>query len=138
MTGIFLITHGPLGEALLANAAHVLGGMPPGAAAMNIQPGDRADDRLAEAQNIVKKLDDGAGVLIFTDIFGATPANIAGRLLDAPSREGVTGVSLPMLVKALAYRHLPLAALVTKALEAGAQGQIRIKGDCCHAVEGGT
>lgn len=138
MTGILLITHGPLGAALLAGAAHVLGGVPPNAVAMNIHPGDRADERLAEARTLVKTLDDGAGVLIFTDIFGATPANIAGRLLDAPSREGIAGVSLPMLVKALTYRQLPLADLVVKALDAGAQGQIRIKGDCCHAVEGGS
>lgn len=136
MTGILLITHGPLGEALLACAAHVLGGVPPNAVAMNIDPGDRADDRLAEARAIVKAIDDGAGVLVLTDIFGATPANLAGHLLDAPSCEGITGVSLPMLVKALAYRHLPLADLVVKALDAGTQGQIRIKGDCCHAVEG--
>ena len=138
MTGILLITHGTLGEALLANAAHVLGSVPPRAAAMNIQPGDRAEARLTEARELMQSLDDGAGVLIFTDIFGATPANIAGRLLDSPLREGVTGVSLPMLVKALAYRQLPLADLVVKALDTGAQGQIRIKGDCCHAVEGGS
>ena len=86
----------------------------------------------------MKAIDDGAGVLVFTDIFGATPANIAGCLLDSPLREGVTGVSLPMLVKALAYRHLPLDELVIKALDAGVQGQIRIKGDCCHAAEGGN
>ena len=136
MIGVLLITHGPLGEALLANAAHVLGGMQPNATAMNIAPSDRADVRLAEARNVVKAIDDGSGVLVLTDLFGATPANIAGRLLDSAHVEGLTGVSLPMLVKALAYRHLPLAELTTKALEGGAQGQIRIKGDCCHAVEG--
>lgn len=136
MISILLITHGPLGEALLASAAHVLGGMQPNATAMNIAPSDHADARLVEARNIVKAMDDGSGVLVLTDIFGATPANIAGRLLDSAHVEGLTGVSLPMLVRALAYRHLPLAEVTAKALEGGAQGQIRIKGDCCHAVEG--
>ena len=136
MIGILIITHGPLGEALLAGAAHVLGGMQPNATAMNIAPTDRVETRLAEARNLVRAIDDGTGVLVLTDIFGATPANLAGRLLDTAAVEGISGVSLPMLVKALAYRQQALDVVVTKALEGGAQGQIRIKGDCCHAAEG--
>ena len=138
MIGILLITHGNLGEALLANAAHVLGATPLHAAAMNIAPTDRAEGRLAEARNLAASVDDGDGVLVFTDIFGATPANIAGCLLGPEKVEGIAGVSLPMLVKALAYRTLPLAEVVGKALDAGAQGQIRIKEDCCHAAQGGS
>ena len=137
MTGILLITHGPLGEAMLAGAAHVLGRKPPNAAAINIEPGDQVEQRLAEARKLVKAIDDGSGVLVLTDIFGATPANIAGCLLDSAHVEGIAGVNLPMLVKALAYRHLPLGELTAKALEGGAQGQIIIREDCCHAVEGG-
>jgi len=136
MIGILLVTHGNLGEALLAGAAHVLGGMQPNAAAMAILPGDSVNGRLAEARNIVKTIDDGAGVLVLTDIFGATPANLTGCLLDSAQVEGIAGVSLPMLVKALAYRQLPLAELAAKAMEAGTQGHIRIKEDCCHAAEG--
>lgn len=137
MVGILLITHGALGDALLANAVHVLGGMQPNVVAMGIAAGDRAEDRLGEARGIAKAIDDGSGVLVMTDIFGATPANIAGRLLEGPLREGVAGVSLPMLVKALAYRHLPLDDVTSKAIEGGCHGQIRIKEDCCHAAQGG-
>ena len=138
MIGILLITHGTLGDALLANAAHVLGSMPPNAAAMNIAPTDRTDDRLGEARNLAATLNDGDGVLVLTDIFGATPANIAGCLLNSEKIEGIAGVSLPMLVKALAYRTLPIAQVVAKALDGGAQGQIRIKEDCCHAAQGSS
>ena len=136
MIGFLLITHGSLGEAMLANAAHVLDGVPPNAAAMNIAPTDRVDDRLGDARNLVTTLNDGDGVLVLTDIFGATPANIAGCLLNSAKIEGIAGVNLPMLVKALAYRTLPLAQVVAKALDGGAQGQIRIKEDCCHAAQG--
>ena len=136
MIGFLLITHGSLGEAMLANAAHVLDGVPPNAAAMNIAPTDRVDDRLREARNLAATLNDGDGVLVLTDIFGATPANIAGCLLNSANIEGIAGVNLPMLVKALAYRTLPLAQVVAKALDGGAQGQIRIKEDCCHAAQG--
>ena len=138
MIGVLLITHGTLGEALLANAAHVLGGVPPNAAAMNIAPVDRAESRLAEARSLAAKVNDGSGVLVLTDIFGATPANLAGCLLTSEKIEGIAGVSLPMLVKALAYRQLPLAEVVAKALDGGAQGQIRIREDCCHAAQGGS
>ena len=103
MIGFLLITHGTLGEALLANAAHVLGNIPPNAAAMNIAPTDRTDDRLGEARNLAATLNDGDGVWVLTDMFGATPANIAGCLLNSDKVEGIAGVSLPMLVKALAY-----------------------------------
>ena len=138
MIGVLLITHGALGTALLANAAHVLGSVPSRAAAMNIAPTDRTEGRLAEARGLVTALNDGDGVLVFTDIFGATPANIAGCLLTSEKVEGIAGVSLPMLVKALAYRTLPLAEVTAKALDGGAQGQIRIKEDCCHAAPGGS
>ena len=138
MIGVLLITHGTLGEALLANAAHVLGGMPPNAMAMNIAPVDRTESRLAEARSLAAKVNDGSGVLVLTDIFGATPANLAGCLLTSEKVAGIAGVSLPMLVKALAYRQLPLAEVVAKALDGGAQGQIRIKEDCCHAAQGGS
>ena len=137
MVGVLLITHGALGEAMLANAVHVLGGMQPNVVAMGIAASDRIDDRLGEARSVAKAIDDGSGVLVLTDIFGATPANIAGCLLDGPLREGVAGVSLPMLVKALAYRHLPLGDVAAKAIEGGCNGQIRIKEDCCHAAQGG-
>ena len=138
MIGVLLITHGTLGEALLANAAHVLGGMPPNAVAMNIAPADRTESRLAEARSLAAKVNDGSGVLVLTDIFGATPANLAGCLLTSEKIEGIAGVSLPMLVKALAYRQFPLGEVVAKALDGGAQGQIRIKEDCCHAAQGGS
>lgn len=138
MIGILLITHGNLGQSLLDGAAHVLGGTPPCTAAMSILSGDKTEVRLAEARRIVKAIDDGAGVLVLTDIFGATPANIAGRLLDSQQVEGIAGVNLPMLVKALSSRDLPLEQLVGKALAAGAQGQIRIKEDCCHGAEART
>jgi PTS system ascorbate-specific IIA component len=88
---------------------------------------------LPQARNLVQELDDGAGVLVLTDIYGATPGNIALRLL-APGRvEGISGVNLPMLVRALTYRELGLAVVVQKALSGGTEGVIHMTTDRCNA-----
>ena len=61
-----------------------------------------------------------------TDIYGATPSNIATRLLRAGRVEGIAGVNLPMLIRALTYREEPLEAVVAKALSGGTEGVMRM------------
>jgi PTS system ascorbate-specific IIA component len=77
---------------------------------------------LPQAIRLVRQLDHGAGVLVLTDVYGATPANIASRLLIPGRVEGVAGVSLPMLVRALTYRKEPLDVVVGKAVSGGVEG----------------
>jgi PTS system ascorbate-specific IIA component len=83
---------------------------------------------LPQAVEQVRKLDEEGcgGVLVLSDIYGATPCNIASRLLQAGRVEGVAGVNLPMLVRALAYRNLPLDKLVEKVIEGGVAGIVHI------------
>ncbi len=81
---------------------------------------------LPNARALVRELDDGSGVLILSDMYGGSPSNIAGKLLIPGHVEGVAGVSLPMLIRALTYRDRPLATLVTKAISGGCEGVIRI------------
>jgi PTS system ascorbate-specific IIA component len=81
---------------------------------------------LPRALRLVRQLDSGDGVLVLTDVYGATPANVAARVL-APGRvEGVAGVNLPMLVRALTYRNEPLATVVAKAMSGGVEGVFRM------------
>ena len=70
-------------------------------------------------------------MLVLTDIYGATPSNIAARLLRPGRVEGVAGVNLPMLIRALTYRDEPLGALVEKAAAGGAEGVV-------HMAQAGT
>ena len=72
-----------------------------------------------QALRLVRQLDQGGGVLVLTDVYGATPGNIAARLLTSEHVEGVAGVNLPMLVRALTYRNEPLDVVIAKAISGG-------------------
>ena len=87
---------------------------------------------LAQARELIGRLDTGQGVLIMVDMFGATPGNITARLLAAGKVEGISGASLPMLVRALTYRESPLAVVVDKAMSGGREGVVHMNTDCCR------
>ena len=126
MVGILIITHGTLGESLLHCASHILGNRPRSLAQIGITPQDDPQLILPQALRLARSLDDGSGVLIFTDIFGGTPSNVASRLLIPNKIEGVAGVNLPMLIRALTYRTESLSAVVEKALSGGMEGVVHM------------
>lgn len=138
MVGVLILAHGSTGQALLDAADHVLGAHQQNARALAILPRDDPAEVLLRARAELAGVDDGAGVIVFVDIFGATPSNVGARLLEPGRVEGIAGVSLPMLVRALAYRHLPLEEVVVRAMEAGTRGQINMKEDACNAAAGGS
>jgi PTS system ascorbate-specific IIA component len=126
MAGILLITHGRYGEDLLVSASHVLGRPLEHAAHMAISTQDDPDAALIRARELLHSVDDGGGVLVMTDIYGATPSNIASRLLVPGRVEGIAGVNLPMLIRALTYRAEPLETVVAKAVSGGTEGVTRM------------
>lgn len=67
-------------------------------------------------------VDTGKGVLILTDIFGASPSNLALKLLVPGHVEGLAGVNLPMLLRALTYREKGMETLLTRAVAGGRDG----------------
>jgi PTS system ascorbate-specific IIA component len=122
MIGVLLLTHGRIGEELAGAAAHTLGGRPPRLATVSAEPG-LVPERLAERLRAeLKGLDGGQGVLILTDVFGATHSNVACGLLERGRVELVAGVNLPMLLRVLNYRALPLEDVMNKALTGGFGG----------------
>jgi len=136
VVGILIVAHGAIGEALIHGTSHVLGKRPLRVRQLGLTIHDDPEAILPQAQELVKQLDQGSGVLIFTDILGATPANIATRLL-APGRvEGISGVNLPMLIRALTYREEPLATVVEKAMSGGLEGVAHLSMDACNAAKG--
>lgn len=122
MIGILLITHGSYGEALVQNACHVLNKRPPLLNQLGVSAQDDPLDLLPLARQMVELVDAGAGVLVLTDIFGATPANLALKLLDPGRVEGLTGVNLPMLLRALTYREKDMPTLLMRARDGGRDG----------------
>jgi PTS system mannose-specific IIA component len=133
MVGILLITHGALGESLLRAAAHTLGRQPERAEHISVTALDAPESLLVRAREALARVDDGAGVLVLADMYGATPSNVAAKLLANGRVEGLSGANLPMLVRALAHRDLPLATLVEKARSGGAEGVVHMNRDrCCE------
>ena len=128
MIGIFLITHGSLGESLVQCACHVLNKRPQQIVQLGVSGQDDPLDALPLARDMLKLVDSGQGVLVLTDIFGATPSNVALKLLQPGRIEGVAGVNLPMLLRALTYREKDLETLVTKAVAGGRDGVMLMKG----------
>ena len=135
MVGILIISHGAFGEALIHGASHVLGKRPLHVRQVGVTIHDDPDAILPQAQDLVRQLDSGAGVLVLTDILGATPSNIATRLLEPGRIEGLAGASLPMLIRALTYRDEPLAAVVEKATSGGREGVARLNPDAGYAAD---
>ncbi|MBS0335936.1 MAG: PTS sugar transporter subunit IIA [Proteobacteria bacterium] len=133
MIGVLLITHGRYGEDLLASASHVLGRPLTQVGHLAVSVKDDPETVLAEARKTLRGIDDGNGVLVMTDMYGATPCNIASQLITEGNVEAVSGVSLPMLVRALAYRDAPLAKVRDKAITGGTEGVVYINRDPCYA-----
>ena len=127
MIGILLITHGTFGESLIQNACHVLNKRPPLIAQLGVAAQDDPLDVLPLARLLLNEVDGGDGVLVMTDIYGATPSNLAMKLLVPGRVEGVAGVSLPMLMRALTYRDKGMETMMTKAISGGRDGILNMR-----------
>ena len=129
MIGILIVSHGAFGESLIHSASHVLGRRPLYLRQLGVTVHDDPEAILPVAEDLIRFLDQGEGVLVMTDIYGATPSNIAARLLKPGRVEGVSGVNLPMLIRALNYREGAgtVCDLVDKALDGAAEGIVRME-----------
>ena len=128
MIGILIVSHGAFGESLIHSASHVLGRRPLYLRQLGVTVHDDPDAILPTAQDLIRFLDQGRGVLVMTDIYGATPSNIGARLLEPGRVEGVSGVNLPMLIKALTHRDSgTVEELATRSLAGGGEGIVRME-----------
>ncbi len=126
MIGILLITHGSFGESLIQNACHVLNKRPPQLAQLGVAAQDDPLDLLPTARRMRNAIDNGEGVLILTDIWGASPANLACKLLEAGQTEGLAGVNLPMLLRAISYREKGWEILLARATSGARDGVLNM------------
>ncbi|MFC5522211.1 PTS sugar transporter subunit IIA [Polaromonas jejuensis] len=125
MNGIFIIAHAPLAAALRQCALHVFPESATGVAALDVQPNMPPEETLAQARIMLEQLGT-AQVLVLVDLFGATPCNVAQKLVDGVNAKLVTGINLPMLLRTISYRNESLDALVARALVGGAQGVMQV------------
>jgi PTS system ascorbate-specific IIA component len=131
MIGVLLVTHGEIGTALLTSASQILGAPPAQVMTLSVWRQDDPDDLILRARELLEQIDAGDGVLILTDIFGATPGNVVSRLLEDNHIEGVSGVSLPMLLRVLTSRNGSLTAAVKRAVSGGSDGVVHMNSDRC-------
>jgi mannose PTS system EIIA component len=134
MIGILIVAHDNLGDSLIRAASHVLGGRPAQFESFGVAATDDPFTLLPQAREKIKQLDTGDGVLIFSDIFGATPCNLAGKLLRSGRIEGIAGVNLPMLVRAFTYRNRDLETMVKRAVSGGCDGVLHMNADPVYAA----
>ncbi len=119
--GIFIIAHAPLATALRQCVLHVFPDNGAGVAAFDVQPNQPPEITLAGARQALAELH-AQDVLVLTDVFGATPCNVAQKLVDGVHSKLIAGVSLPMLLRTVTYCGEPLDVLVARALAGGMQG----------------
>ncbi|MGA8146009.1 MAG: PTS fructose transporter subunit IIA [Gallionellaceae bacterium] len=119
MIGILLVAHNGLGDSLVDCVEHVLGSTPSNLKVLSVLADDDPQSKEDEARTLIAQLDTGDGVLLLTDLFGSTPSNIARRLHQPGKVEGLSGVNLPMLLRAVCNSGRPLAEVAQKALETG-------------------
>ena len=125
MIGILLVSHEPLGTALLNCTRHIFGRLPVQLAALDVIPDEDPDAALNAARELLARINDGSGVIVLTDVFGATPSRIATQLAERDRVVVVAGVNLPLLIKALGHRRGPVDELVDMLIESG-QRAIRL------------
>jgi PTS system ascorbate-specific IIA component len=129
MIGILLLTHGTLGESLIQCCCHVLNRRPEQIAQLGVSAQDDPLDLLPAARSWLQLVDTGDGVVVLTDIYGATPSNVATKLLQPGRVEVIAGVSLPMLLRVLTYRDKnDIETVIQKAITGGCDGVLHMKG----------
>jgi PTS system ascorbate-specific IIA component len=119
-TGILIIAHAPLASALRECVLHVYPEAASGVLALDVLADESTDTTRLATLEVLAQL--GApNTLVLTDVFGATPCNVAQKVVDGVHSKLVAGVNLPMLLRTVNYRHEPLDVLVARALSGGAQ-----------------
>ncbi len=132
-TGLLIITHNRIGAELLATATAMLGQCPLPARVLPVTTACDPETLQRDAEALIAELEAGRGVIVLTDMYGSTPANVARRLQQAHGEvDVVTGVNLPMLVRLLNYPELDRHGLLEKAISGGQDGIF-----ICHDGEDG-
>ncbi|MCB1792445.1 MAG: PTS fructose transporter subunit IIA [Gammaproteobacteria bacterium] len=135
--GVLLITHPGVGSSLLHIAMRIIGHSTLAVKCLEVPPDAAVDPVLERARSMLKVLDHGAGVLVLTDLFGATPHNVAQAVACGDGRTNVlAGLNLPMLVRVFNYPGDDLDTLTSKAAEGGSRGIIACPFDDAQRLQG--
>ena len=128
MNSILIIAHAPFAHAMRQCALHVFPDCEQAIVALDVLPNVSPEETLAAARiTLAQQLHaPRSQVLVLADVFGATPCNVAQKLVDGVRSRLVAGVNLPMLLRAVTYRHEPLDVLVQRAITGGTSGVMQV------------
>lgn len=124
-TGILIIAHAPLASALRSSVLHVFPDAAAGIAALDVLPNESTDQTHANVQGLLQHLNT-PNTLVLTDVFGATPCNVAQKVVNGVQSKLVAGVNLPMLLRTVNYQHEPLDVLMARAMAGGMQSIMQV------------
>ncbi|HKJ94467.1 MAG TPA: PTS fructose transporter subunit IIA [Gammaproteobacteria bacterium] len=125
--GLLVVTHNRIGHEFMRTASNILGLCPLTAECLAIEPDSDPGQVQRRGEAILRRLDQGDGVLILTDAFGSTPSNVAMRLGEDIGTAVVSGINLPMLLRVLNYPGLSLHDMQEKALSGGRDGVLLVE-----------
>ena len=126
-TRILLLTHAPLASALRECALHVFADSADDVLALDVPAQEPPETTLQRAREMLEAHGGmSLPTLVLTDLFGATPCNVAQRLVAQLPARLVAGVNLPMLLRSIGYRQEALDALVSRAMVGGSQGVMQV------------
>jgi PTS system ascorbate-specific IIA component len=126
MPGMLIIAHAPLASALKAVAEHTFPDCGTQLAALDVVPDTPLEEVEAKARELLARVRNPQA-LILTDVFGATPANVAQRIADDPTQvKVIAGVNVPMLWRTLCYSEPSLDAMVARAVAGATQGVMQV------------
>jgi mannose PTS system EIIA component len=127
---ILIVSHGEMGNALIDVAEKMIGHFPVQIDQVGIDFDTPIDQASQQVSTKLEKLNRGEGVLVLTDIFGATPSNVACQFQQSNKIAIVSGINLPMLLKVVSEPRLSLEEMRNRAIESGKTGIIH----CTHQV----
>jgi len=125
MPGLMIIAHAPLASALKSVAEHTFPDCARTLEALDVSPDVPIEELEARAREMLERVRQPEA-LIFTDVFGATPCNVAQRLGDGVQVRVIAGVNVPMLWRSLSYASEPLEAVVMRAMAGATQGVMQV------------
>ena len=126
MVGILLLTHAPLGRAFIDAATHVFRSEPAQIEAIDVVANQDPKEVYKLGRKAITRINDGTRLLVITDVMGGTPSNCTLQLCVPGEIEVIAGISLPMLLRAITYRHNTIDVAVEMALAGGQSGACRV------------
>lgn len=129
MINIVIIAHSEIANSFAYCVEHILNKRIDNLHIVAVKKAEDTDDVLSRARELLDKTEHDQGILILSDLFGATPYNIAQRLVVPGKIELISGLNLPMLIRAVSYAKSDLATVIAKALEGGTSGIVHFDGD---------